>query len=130
MRARTVFPKDWNIKTLAELPSRITDGEHLTPDRTSSGHYLLSARNVLNGRIDVQDVDYVGDEEFYRIRARCNPEPGDVLLSCSGTIGRVALVPPKMNCVLVRSAALIKPCLSNSNGSYLQYWLQSWIIQE
>src|SRR5258708_25602362 len=58
---------------------RITDGEHLTPRRSARGYYLLSARNILNGRIDLSDVDYVGEDEYQRIRRRCNPEAGDVL---------------------------------------------------
>ena len=88
-----VIPVDWKVSTLGESSKRITDGEHATPKRSSSGYYLLSARNILNGRIDLSDVDYVGTDEYRRIRQRCNPEPGDVLISCSGTVGRVAVVP-------------------------------------
>jgi type I restriction enzyme, S subunit len=124
-----LIPVDWEVLKISECSSRITDGEHLTPKRTKSGYYLLSARNILNGRIDVCDVDYVGEEEFKRIRLRCNPEYGDVLISCSGSIGRVATVPKNFACVMVRSAALVKPNYSKSTGLYIQYFLQSSIGQ-
>lgn len=124
-----VIPDDWEIKLISECSLRITDGEHLTPTRTESGYYLLSARNILNGKIDTTDVDYVGKEEYFRIRKRCNPEYGDVLISCSGSIGRVATVPKDFECVMVRSAALIKPNYSKANGQYIQYFLQSSIGQ-
>ena len=120
-----VIPEDWEVFLLSETAKRITDGEHLTPIRLSSGYYLLSARNILNGRIDLSDVDYVGKDEYRRIRQRCNPETGDVLISCSGTIGRVATVPNGLECVLVRSAALIKPNPEIINGTFVQYFLQS-----
>jgi type I restriction enzyme S subunit len=120
-----VIPEDWEISTLAEYSKKITDGEHLTPRRSSSGYYLLSARNILDGRIDLSDVDYVGAGEFRRIRQRCNPESGDVLISCSGTVGRVTTVPAGLECVMVRSAALVKPDSTRLSGPYAQYFLQS-----
>ena len=120
-----VIPEDWKVTTLAESAARITDGEHITPRRSTTGYYLLSARNVHNCRLDLSDVDYVGEDEYRRIRARCNPESGDVLISCSGTIGRVAIVPKGLQCVMVRSAALVKPHPVKINGTYIQYSLQS-----
>ena len=120
-----MIPKDWEIASLFEISRKITDGEHVTPIREKSGYFLLSARNVLNGRIDVSDVDFVGRDEFLRIRQRCNPEPGDLLISCSGTIGRVTVVPKGFECVLVRSAALVKPIHEKVHSYFIQHWLQS-----
>ena len=120
-----VIPKDWETVFLFEISRKITDGEHVTPRREKSGYFLLSARNVLNGRIDISDVDFVGRDEFLRIRQRCNPEPGDLLISCSGTIGRVTVVPEGFECVLVRSAALVKPIHEKVNSYFIQHWLQS-----
>jgi type I restriction enzyme S subunit len=124
-----LIPEDWEVVSLSDCSKRITDGEHLTPKRTETGYLLLSARNILNGRIDLSDVDYVGFDEYQRIRARCNPEFGDVLISCSGSIGRVATVPKDFQCVMVRSAALLKPDFSIASGHYIQFFLQSSVGQ-
>jgi type I restriction enzyme, S subunit len=120
-----VIPEDWDALLLIECSRKITDGEHITPQREKDGYYLLSARNIQNGYIDLSDVDYVGFDEYLRIRKRCNPEPEDVLISCSGTIGRVTIVPHGLECVMVRSAALIKPDINRFNGRYIQYTLQA-----
>ena len=120
-----VIPEDWNALPLIECSGKITDGEHITPQREIDGYYLLSARNIQNGYIDLSDVDYVGLDEYLRIRKRCNPEPEDVLISCSGTIGRVTIVPHGLECVMVRSAALIKPGTNRFSGRYIQYALQA-----
>ena len=120
-----VIPEDWELVPLSRCAKRITDGEHLTPQRSANGYYLLSARNILNGRIDVSDVHYVGEAEYKRIRQRCDPECGDVLISCSGTVGRVAIVPTGFQCVMVRSAALVKPDATMLSGLFAQYFLQS-----
>ena len=101
-------PKGWPKQKLGDIAKQITDGEHQTPKRTTHGIKLLSARNVRDGFIDVTDVDYVSQEEHERIKRRCNPEKGDVLISCSGTIGRVATVSTTEPFSLVRSVALIK----------------------
>jgi len=124
-----VLPVDWEVYNLYKISERITDGEHATPKRVNSGYYLLSARNVHDGRIDLTDVDFVDLEEYQRIRKRCNPETGDVLISCSGTIGRVAVLPPGIECVMVRSAALIKPDRAKTNSYFIQYVLQSIVGQ-
>lgn len=125
-----VIPEEWNVLPLSIISNKITDGEHITPQRTISGYYLLSARNILDSRIDLSDVDFVGETEFRRIRKRCNPEAGDILISCSGTIGRVAILPQGIDCVMVRSAALVKPDSSKLNSVYAQFFLQSKVGQD
>lgn len=119
------IPNDWSILPLRKISLQITDGEHLTPTRAESGYYLLSARNVLNGRIDLSDVDYVGEDEFHRLQKRCSPQERDVLISCSGTVGRVSLVSAGLQCVLVRSAAMIKVNHADFDAGYIAYFLQS-----
>jgi type I restriction enzyme S subunit len=125
-----LIPHDWKVFPLSECAKRITDGEHLTPRRSASGYYLLSARNVLNDRIDLSDVDYVEDGEYRRIRQRCDPETGDVLISCSGTIGRAITVPNGFKCVMVRSVALVKPDPETVIGEFVKYFLQSYMGQK
>ncbi|MDF3819000.1 restriction endonuclease subunit S [Leptospira sp. 96542] len=120
-----LIPKDWNIKKLKEISTKITDGDHLTPKRTTSGFYLLSARNVKDSYIDLSDVDYVGEEEYHRMKNRCNPEYDDIMISCSGTIGRISRVPKNLKSVLVRSVALIKLMKGDCSSGYVQYSLQS-----
>ena len=83
------LPKGWKWVKLSEIASKITDGEHITPRRTSDGYLLLSARNIQNGYLSLSDVDHIPTDEYERIIKRCNPEHGDILISCSGSIGRV-----------------------------------------
>jgi type I restriction enzyme S subunit len=125
-----VIPESWDVCNLATISSKITDGDHVTPKREREGYYLLSARNVRDGNIDVSDVDYVGQEEYQRMRQRCAPEVGDILISCSGHgLGRVAIVPEGLQCVLVRSAALVKLDRKDVNSLFIQYWLQGTCAQ-
>ncbi len=117
----TTNPKGWTIKNMDELCERITDGEHITPKRTTKGIYLLSARNIQNHKIALDDVDFIGDEEYHRISKRIVPQNGDILISCSGTIGRVTRVKEKFKFQLVRSVALIRPKNGIVHPTYLEY---------
>ena len=101
-------PNGYPIKDFDEISILITDGEHATPRRTMEGIYLLSARNVLNHALQLEDVDYIDEEEYGRIARRIVPQAGDVLISCSGSIGRCCVVPQGLKFQMVRSAALIR----------------------
>jgi type I restriction enzyme, S subunit len=115
----------WEASKLEAITEKITDGEHQTPKRTTEGIKLLSARNIQDGCIDVEDVDYISTEEYERIKKRCNPVRGDILISCSGTIGRVTLVDTDEPFSLVRSVALIKPVHAVINSKFLECFLRT-----
>jgi len=103
------IPSHWGVKSIDQISRRVTDGAHLTPDRSDNGYLLLSARNVRSGYLDLSDVDHVPESEYERLINKCNPEPGDILMSCSGMgLGRPCVVPKGLEFALVRSAALIK----------------------
>ena len=123
------IPENWKWVRMGSIASKITDGEHKTPHRVDSyqGFYLLSARNIRDGYILLDDVDYVDEEEFKKISRRCNPQRGDVLISCSGSVGRCSTVEDNNLYVMVRSAAMIAPVFLNSK--YLMYTVQSEVVQ-
>ena len=113
-----------------EIATKITDGDHLTPKREEKGYKLLSCRNIKNGYIDFSaGLDFVGESEFNRMFKRCNPEKGDILISCSGTIGRTTSIKIDEPFVLVRSAALVKPKRDLVDSLYLEYYLRTDYMQ-
>jgi type I restriction enzyme S subunit len=118
------------LQELGAVSTKITDGEHATPRRCESGRYLLSARNVQEGRIDLSHVDYVDDDEFARISKRCNPSVGDVLISCSGSVGKVALVDRSDCYVMVRSVAMIRPDYKVLMPDFLAHVLRSSLLRK
>lgn len=124
-----VNPKGWELKSFDELTNLITDGEHSTPRRCEEGIYLLSARNVLNHELQLEDVDYIDDEEYERISKRIIPQSGDVLLSCSGTVGRCCCVPEGLKFQMVRSTALLR-FKEELNPVFAEYMITSDFVQK
>lgn len=123
------IPENWCWCKISEIANKITDGEHNTPKRVPSfqGFYLLSARNIQNGHLALNDVDYVDELEFNRIFARCNPQKNDILISCSGSVGRCTRIEDENKYVMVRSAAMISA--PSVNTKYLMYAIQSPELQ-
>lgn len=102
-------PKNWEIRRYEDISLIITDGEHSTPKRVSEkGIYLLSARNILNHSLQLDDVDFIDEIEYNRIAKRIVPKEKDLLISCSGSIGRICVVPKNLKFQMVRSVALLR----------------------
>lgn len=119
----------WGLKDFKDITELITDGEHATPRRVNKGIYLLSARNVLNHSLQLTDVDYIDQEEYDRIAKRIIPKEGDVLVSCSGSVGRCCSVPSGIQFQMVRSAALLR-FSSFVLPVFAEYMITSDFVQE
>lgn len=123
------IPVGWDVVKLDSLCTKITDGEHQTPKRTSDGYFLLSARNIRDGHIALNDVDYVPQDEYDRISKRVLPEKGDILISCSGSIGRTAVVPENLKFSMVRSVAILQPMRDVVDSQFMAYQISSTLVQ-
>jgi type I restriction enzyme S subunit len=122
------LPEGWEWARLGVITLKITDGDHQTPPRTLEGYRLLSAKNVRDGHLDLDNCDFISEKHYLKSRERCCPEFNDLLIvSVGGTIGRTSLIPKDSYFALVRSVALIKPLLIVS--SYLKYSMDSSLLQ-
>jgi type I restriction enzyme S subunit len=121
------LPDGWCWVTADECTSLITDGEHATPERSDEGVYLLSARNILDGKISFEKVDFVPEHIYQKLEKRLKLEAGNVLLSCSGTVGRSCVAPLGLRCAFVRSVAILKPLFEM--GEYLSLAIRSPYLQ-
>ena len=121
--------KNWEEALFKDLTIIITDGEHSTPQRAENGIYLLSARNVLNHALQLENVDYIGNEEYERIGKRIKPAIGDVLISCSGSVGRCCSIKNNIKFQMVRSVALLR-FKADVNPIFAEYMITSDFIQK
>lgn len=124
------LPDGWEIIKVIDVALKVTDGEHSTPRRTDNGYFLLSARNIQNGFLALDNVDYIPEDEYNRIIKRCNPEEGDILISCSGSVGRICRVPKNIEFGMVRSVALLKLDWKKFSSKYFEFLFQSPFLQK
>ncbi len=114
------IPKSWEIIKLGEIAEKITDGTHHTPTYTSEGMPFISVKDIHNQKVYFDNCKYISVDEHKELIKRCNPEAGDVLITKSGTIGRLAIV-PNVEFSLFVSVALIK--IQENKNRISQKWL-------
>lgn len=89
------IPAHWEVKRLKHLTKETIAGpfgSSLTKDLyTQEGYRVYGQEQVIPGDFSVGD--YYISEELYRMMWRYAVAPGDVLVSCVGTFGKVAVVP-------------------------------------
>lgn len=119
-------PENWEWVNIMEILLKLTDGTHHSPKNYPKGNYkYITAKNIKNEGVVLDDVTYVDDETHHEIFSRCNPEYGDILYIKDGaTTGVVAINNLTEDFSLLSSVALLKPSKLVSN-KYLFYYLQS-----
>ena len=117
--------------TLREITLNITDRKHGDCEPAeNSGYYFVSCKDVNNGTIDYANARQISERAFLETHKRTQLEPNDILITNSGTIGRMALVkdiPETYRTTFQKSVAIVKPDISVVLPTYLYYKLQNCV---
>lgn len=118
-------------KALAELTLNITDGKHGDcRGKDDSGYYFISCKDIREGQIHYEDARQIIEEDFWDTHKRTRLEPDDILVTNSGTIGRMAFVrdvPLTYRTTFQKSVAIVKPDKAKIFPKYLYYQLQNCV---
>ena len=119
----------WRAEKLEDICAQITDGKHGDcQDERNSGFYFLSCKDVSNGKLNYEGARQITKADFLDTHRRTKFEPSDVLITNSGTIGRMALAPNNElthRTTFQKSVAILKPTASHVAPNFLYYALQS-----
>jgi restriction endonuclease S subunit len=119
----------WEKKKLGDLCHLITDGKHGDcQNEENSGYYFLSAKDIKNGTFNYEDVRQIARPDFEETHRRTDLRPGDVLITNSGTIGRMAIAPNEdrtFRTTFQKSVAIIKPISSKIDNMFCYYQLKA-----
>ena len=108
--------------------SDVRDGTHDSPKYQSIGHPFVTSKNVKNGYITYDDIQYISDEDFAEINKRSKVDINDILMGMIGTIGNMALIRTEPD-FAIKNVALIKDT-KQINYLYLYHLLQSPFIEK
>jgi len=130
LAAQATFGAASNRVTLAEISTLITDGDHNPPKRVASGVPHVTAKGITpDGLISLDAGTYVSEDGFLQTAKRYLPTPGDVIVTCVGTIGRVAVVPPGVRFSADRNLAAVRLNHEIARPEYVEIALKSARIQ-
>lgn len=119
-----------NIK-LKDIALNITDGKHGDCENdNNSGFYFISCKDIYDGLIHYDKARQITEKDYNETNRRTMLEPNDILITNSGTIGRMALVkdiPKTYKTTFQKSVAIIKPNTTIVRPKYLYYCLLNCI---
>jgi type I restriction enzyme, S subunit len=121
------LPLGWKWVKLGEVSDKITDGTHFKPQYEADGVAFISVKDVNNEKVSFENCKYISDQAHKDLIKRCHPQEGDILITKSGTIGRLAIVPKSPEFSLFVSVALIKHKREFLNSKYLIYCLENHV---
>ena len=119
--------------TLKDLTLNITDGKHGDCEgQDNSGYYFISCKDVHDGQIYYEGARQITEKDYIDTHKRTQLEPNDILITNSGTIGRMAFIketPLVYRTTFQKSVAIVKPNPDLIYPLYLYYQLQNCVAQ-
>jgi len=115
----------WPREKLNSVCLNITDGKHGDcKNEDGSGFYFVSVKDIYDGKINYGRARQITETDFREVDRRTRFEPYDILITNSGTIGRMALVRSDAHTrrtTFQKSVAIVKPDLKVVDPGYLYY---------
>lgn len=105
------FADAWEERKLGNELTLLKDGTHGTHQDVIEGPFLLSAKNIKNGKIIIDEITdrKISVGEYNSIHKRFSLEKGDVLLTIVGSIGETAIIENPIGITFQRSVAYLRP---------------------
>lgn len=114
---------------LKDITLTITDGKHGDcKNHDGSGYYFISCKDVYDETIHYENARQITEDDFRDADKRTNLAAYDILITNSGTIGRMALVkdiPETRKTTFQKSVAIVRADTSQVVPNYLYYLLKS-----
>ena len=111
--------KEWEVKTLGSLCDFVRgpfEGSLKKSRFKTSGYAVYD---------QFEDIRYFIDESKYIEMKRFELFRGDLIMSCSGTMGKVAIVPDDTSKEIINQALLKLSPGKDILAEFLKYWMNS-----
>jgi type I restriction enzyme, S subunit len=126
----TEMDSKWPKVTLAEAGAVVLDCEHKTPAAQEKGIPYLAIPNVQDGRIDIDDVRLISQQDYEEWTRRTVPQAGDILLTRRGRVGDTAPIPSGLKCAIGQNLVLIRSNSPRLEQGYLRWALTGSTYRE
>jgi len=124
------IPEGWYLVPLTKYLESIVDYRGRTPKKIESGLFLITARNIKNGKIDYSlSEEYVDENDAKSLLGRGKPKIGDVLFTTEAPLGEVANIDNE-DIALAQRVIKFRGKKAILNNYFLKYWLMSNSFQQ
>ncbi|MGN6121215.1 MAG: restriction endonuclease subunit S [Rhodanobacter sp.] len=122
-------PAHWTCGGLTRFIGPVVDYRGRTPTKVDEGVFLVTARNVREGKIDYEaSEEFVDPASAASLLARGSPEIGDLLFTMEAPLGQVALI-DRTDVALAQRIVKFRGQKDLMRNAYLMYWIMGSACQ-
>lgn len=121
------IPVHWKRASLDEL-FQFIDYRGKTPVKTSSGVVLVTAKNVRQGFVAAEPVEYISESSYQAWMTRGFPRIGDLLITTEAPLGNVARIENQPTFALAQRVIALQP-FADLNTKCAMYFMMSPLFQ-
>ena len=115
-----------SVIKLSDCCRSISDGDHMPPPKSAEGIPFLTISNIdSNNHLTFENTMFVPKDYWDQVDEKRKAQPGDVLLSVTGSYGIPVYVDFDREFVFQRHIAILKPDNNVILGKYLYYLLKN-----
>lgn len=123
-------PLHWMVAGFKKYLEPIVDYRGKTPNKTESGVFLVTARNIKNGTVDYDlSQEYISEDDYEEVMRRGKPQIGDVLFTTEAPLGEVAQV-DRDDIALAQRVIKFRGASGVIDNTYLKIFIQSTHFQQ
>ncbi|HEX2956847.1 MAG TPA: restriction endonuclease subunit S [Chitinispirillaceae bacterium] len=115
---------DWTKTTLKNAGVVLIDCDHKTPSAQETGFPYVGIPQLVNGRIVLDGVRLISEEDFVKWRKKSKPITNDVILSRRCNPGETAYVPAGLEIALGQNLVLLR-----ADGKFIYPPFLRWLVQ-
>jgi type I restriction enzyme S subunit len=123
--------KGWQIKRLGELCGFVRGpfgGSLKKSVFVADGFAVYEQQHAIYNQFE--DIRYFVDDAKFHEMKRFELRPNDLIMSCSGTMGKVAIVPANIRRGIINQALLKLTPTKTVSPEFLKYWMDSTDFQD
>lgn len=122
-------PAHWGVSPFKLVMNSIIDYRGKTPEKTNSGVFLITARNIKNGIIDYTlSQEFIDEDNYEEVMRRGLPKLGQVLMTTEAPLGEVAQI-DRTDVALAQRVLKFDGKKNKLDNRFLKYFILSKAFQ-
>jgi type I restriction enzyme, S subunit len=101
----------------------VIDGTHDSPKQVEDGRKLVTSKNIIGGKLDLENCYNISEEDFEQINKRSKVYEWDILMSMIGTVGEICLLKEEPD-YAIKNMGVFR-AKNESDAKWLYYYLTS-----
>ena len=123
------IPERWEVVPLKKYLQSFVDYRGATPEKTNEGIFLVTGKNIKEGKINYElSKEYVFEDQYEGVMHRGKPKIGDLLFTTEAPLGEVANVDYE-KIALAQRIIKIRGKKQKLDNYYLKYYIMTQLFQ-